>query len=241
MSKEYDQLTASHYAAYRPPLHAIILEDVLDKGETYKSGLDVGCGTGHSAIALSAFCQEVTGIEPSKDMLSRAISHSGVHYQYFDGQHIHFTDQAFDLITFAGSLVYAKSQLLLDETIRVGKKGGQIIVYDFEILLDPIVRKLGIDPGERTESSYNHEEDFSGLRQAGLDMKHKQAKNVFCELNAREMGHLLLSAKDNYKLISDQLGRDALFERLISELELLADAKKIQIEACTYSTVYAIQ
>lgn len=73
MNEKYDRAIATHYSAYRPPLHDIILEYVLLENEIFSVGLDVGCGTGYSAIALTKYCSQVHGIEPSSSMLQEAI------------------------------------------------------------------------------------------------------------------------------------------------------------------------
>ncbi|MEO9894623.1 methyltransferase domain-containing protein [Aurantibacter sp.] len=80
MSADYDTINAEHYAAYRPPLHQVILEKCLQK-KTHNIGLDIGCGTGNSSIALAKFCNRVIGIDPSKSMLERALLHAIVSYQ----------------------------------------------------------------------------------------------------------------------------------------------------------------
>jgi ubiquinone/menaquinone biosynthesis C-methylase UbiE len=54
MRERYDQVTAGHYAAYRPALHSLILRRVFSDADSFDVGLDGGCGTGHSAIALAA-------------------------------------------------------------------------------------------------------------------------------------------------------------------------------------------
>jgi len=59
----YDAITASHYSAYRPPFHSIILERALRQNKKRQLGVDIGCGTGHSAQALTEYCNFVVGLE----------------------------------------------------------------------------------------------------------------------------------------------------------------------------------
>ncbi|MGB5555068.1 MAG: class I SAM-dependent methyltransferase, partial [Flavobacteriaceae bacterium] len=80
MSNDYDEITANHYLAYRPPLHDIILKKCLKNLERRKKGLDIGSGTGHSALALVEFCDEVIGIEPSLAMRKIALPHIQIQY-----------------------------------------------------------------------------------------------------------------------------------------------------------------
>lgn len=115
---DYNAITARHYAAYRPPLHSLILGRCLEDENKFTLGLDIGCGTGQSSIALYEFCERVIGIEPSTEMLSGALTHPHVDYVFFDQERIDFPDNSFDVVTLAGSLFYAKSQILLDEILR---------------------------------------------------------------------------------------------------------------------------
>src|ERR1044071_950921 len=80
MAERYDEVAAAHYAAYRPPLHRIILDRVLSGGEWFSLGLDVGCGTGYSAVALAGHCTRVYAIDPSSSMLANAAANESVIY-----------------------------------------------------------------------------------------------------------------------------------------------------------------
>ena len=74
---DYNKQVAYHYSAYRPPLHQRILKEVLG-GKRFQSGLDLGCGTGRSAVALKNYCDEVRGVEPSPEMLAHAKPQPGI-------------------------------------------------------------------------------------------------------------------------------------------------------------------
>jgi ubiquinone/menaquinone biosynthesis C-methylase UbiE len=160
----YSDHIAQHYAAYRPPLHQVILERIL--GNThYPCGLDIGCGTGQSSLALLPFCKEIIAIDPSKDMLAKAIANKAIEYGYFDKVHLDFKDQYFDIITLAGSLFYGKSQQLLDEISRVLQPGGRVIVYDFNILLTSL---QALFPLPDITEYYDHTVNFDGLALSNL-------------------------------------------------------------------------
>lgn len=81
VTERYDTLAAHHYAAFRPPLHTRILERVIHPGESFQTGLDVGCGTGHSTLALRRHCAHVIGLDPSQAMLDAAQAHAGITYR----------------------------------------------------------------------------------------------------------------------------------------------------------------
>ena len=120
MQNDYDHITAYHYSAYRSALHLPILERCL-KGESFNRGLDVGCGTGQSSVALANFCNKIIGLEPSYEMLEKTIFHPKVNYLYLENEKLPFHENSFDIITFAGSWYYTQSQMLLKEVIRIAK------------------------------------------------------------------------------------------------------------------------
>ena len=240
MAGEYDKLTAFHYSAFRPSLHSDILKECIEEDDKRSRGLDIGCGTGQSSIALANLCDNVIGIEPSKEMLKRSIRHQQVDYQYYDGASLHFPKNHFDIITFAGSLYYAKSQLLLDEVVRVGKNGAAIIVYDFEILLDEILEKLTPNQSSNQISNYDHQINFDRLDQSDITLQKRSYNRVTLEVSLENVSHLLLSSKDNYSVLQETFGADELYNKIIQKLKSTFTTKGASINANTYSTVYQI-
>lgn len=238
MLEEYDQITAFHYAAFRPALHLKILKEHLKEDDKTSQGLDVGSGTGQSSIALSHFCNKVIGIEPSKEMLAKSIEHPNVEYLHYDGGKINLPNDSFDIIAFAGSLYYAKSQHLLDEVIRVGKNNSKVIIYDFDILLDSILEKLNVDITLRPISHYDHQVDFSGLKLNNIKLENKIRKSVTLEIAIKNVGHLLLSSKDNFELLSNAFGDKNIYQRILEELNSNFKSKFVILKADTYATVY---
>lgn len=238
MAKEYDRITAFHYAAYRPALHLGILKDCLAENGAYSLGLDVGCGTGQSSIALAGFCENVIGIEPSREMLERSIPKPNVEYYHYDGYHFDFPNDYFDIITFAGSLYYTKSQFLLDEVIRVSQKSTEVIIYDFELILDPILEKLNNSISQ--PASYDHEVNFQGLNQTGLLVKNKFNTSLSIPITAPNISHLLLSVKDIFDMLLNTFGKEHLYKQLSQEIQTLYSNDPILVQANTYSTVYQV-
>lgn len=235
---EYDPVTAFHYAAFRPDLHGPILAQCLGAGKIYATGLDVGCGTGQSAIALSTNCEKVVGVEPSTAMLEKTLSHPKVSYLLFNGRDIDFPENTFDLIAFAGSLYYAKSQSLLDEVLRVCKDGGKIIVYDFDISLEGILGSLGADLAAIPESGYDHQVDFSGLTQPGLTLEKRLKTSLPLEIALTDLAHLLLSVKAYYCALVATFGRDGLYDSLVKKLFVLYTSESTLVQAKAFATVY---
>ncbi|MEP3208772.1 MAG: class I SAM-dependent methyltransferase [Maribacter sp.] len=239
MTNDYDAISALHYASYRPSLHVEILRRYLSSTQ-YNAGLDIGCGTGQSAIALAEFCQSVIAIDPSPEMISRAIAHSKVNYTLFDKKHFACQDNTFDIITLAGSLWYAKSQQLLDEIVRVGSENCMVIVYDFELLLDDILTKIGFDTRGDSLLTYSHTEDFSGLDTHQITKIDKSSERVQIQIATKDLTHLLLSVKEQYTSMVDLYGSNALYDTIKSMLSALSDSGSFTIQANTFATVYRL-
>ena len=237
MEEDYNEQTAYHYAAFRPALHSNILWDCLEL-RRFKQGLDIGCGTGQSAIALAHYCDATIGIEPSKAMLEKVITHPGVSYHLHSGNHLPFKSSQFDIITFAGSWYYAQSQAFLDEVIRVSAPGGLIIVYDFDVSLRKLIMKMGIESEFLGNMPYDLEADFSGLDHTGLELRFKAHKSRLAPFEAWQIGHLLLAQRDHYELLSNLFGDALLYEKTVKKAKELETATDIKLTVNLYYTIY---
>lgn len=238
MTNNYDRTTAFHYSIYRPSLHFIILKECLKHENICSLGLDVGCGTGQSSIALTRFCNNVVGIEPSKAMLHKAIYHPRIEYKYYNKENFTFPNDYFDVITFAGSLFYAKSQALLNEVVRVSKNSSRIVIYDFELSLDWILEKLNLKRSHHQNSSYDHQIDFNELYDKPIKIKGRFTNNIPLEISLKNLSHLLLSSREHYYLLLKTFGQDNLYNELLEKLYSTFTTETIVINATTYSTVY---
>lgn len=240
MSHDYDHITAHHYAAYRPPLHAQILALCLDETKRFSRGLDVGCGTGQSSIALAKYCDQVIGIEPSEDMRRIALAHPSVTYQTYDGVNLEFPGAYFDMLTFAGSLFYAKSQRLLDEVVRVSKPAALVLAYDFDILLHKILHQLNISLPE-DDHPYNHRENFSGLESSALVELANVMKSGTLQLKSTELAHLLLSLKPVYKILAARYNISDVYNVLVKELDQQLSGNFHDLQVNLFYTMYQLR
>ncbi len=240
MSKEYDHIAAFHYSAFRPALHSQILKEFLDGHSVHSIGLDIGSGVGHSSIALSEHCTKVIGIEPSIEMLDRSIPHPRVEYALYDGKHLDFENEHFDIITFAGSLHYAKSPQMLDEVIRVSKNGAKIVIYDFELVLDDILGILDIDGSATQKSTYNHQVNLSGSDRKNIETEQVAKKSVTMEIGTPNLAHLLLSSKVNYRFLLKLFRPGDLYKKVLKKLNSVLTAEIARIEGFAYIAIYKV-
>lgn len=232
----YSNVTAQHYLAYRPPLHSILLRAALVHCATtdFQQGLDMGCGVGHSAVALTNYCQEVVGLEPSPFMLQHSIKHKRIHYNQLQKIPLHFPVAHFDLITFAGTLYYAKSQGLLDEVLRVLRPLGYILLYDFEVLLQDLFENLGIAQ-QLPSSDYQHDIDFEGLDTATLKLSDKQTFSHSFFATPTDLAHLICSVPEQRFALNQVFSTGNPFAQLVKSLQA---KDKYSIDANCYFTLY---
>lgn len=231
----YADHIAPHYAAYRPPLHQVILERVLGD-KRHNRGLDIGCGTGQSSLALLPFCRQVTAIDPSREMLAKAIEHPDIAYNYFDKAQLDFKPQSFDIITLAGSLFYGKSQQLLDEITRVLKPGGRVIVYDFNIHLASLKALLALP--EITDY-YDHTVNFDGLELGNLQEVEVQEATYSLALSNVELAHLLLADEPTYEKLKQSFPTENLFDSVLATLaQEYGRQQQIDLPVNLYWAVY---
>jgi ubiquinone/menaquinone biosynthesis C-methylase UbiE len=88
----------------------------------------------------------VFGVDSSRSMLDAAQRHPKITYLHGSGDALgQLPVQVFDVVTFAGSLFYAKTDRLRKELVRVCPPGGMILVYDFEVLLSEVMAEVGAD------------------------------------------------------------------------------------------------
>ncbi len=235
-AEDYRFAIAQHYNAYRPPLHQVILDRCLEPETRFSKGLDVGSGTGQSALAMATYCETVTGIEPSDEMRAQAISQSGVNYLASDGKTLPVGNHQFDLVTFAGSWFYARSQAMVDEVARVAAPEAIVIIYDFELLFQKL--PFGFELPEES-SHYDHKADFSGFETKRIHSLGGFSIKKSATLNREEMAHLLLSSANYWKYFSARYEKKNPFPSLLKELEGFPTEHSIQ--AHLYASVYIHQ
>ena len=184
---EYDHQTALHYAAYRPPLHRQILELALAPAERFARGLDVGCGTGRSTHALAKYCDRVTGIDPSPEMIAAARRTKAVRFTTRVG-----TDETYGIVTFAGSLFYQDAATALRTITPLCPAGATVLVYDFNVMLEPVFALLG---KPMPTGDYNHRKNFAGVSDGAMTTTGLEETERVFSCTPDELAHLLLSVR----------------------------------------------
>ncbi len=237
MTERYDDSAALHYADYRPSLHSLILERILQPDETFRAGLDVGCGTGYSAIALSRYCDRVFGVDSSRAMLDSAQTHEKVTYIHGElDSNIHLPARKLDIVSFAGSLFYTKSDSLRNALTRFCSPGGTVVVYDFEVLLDEVFATLGVDCLKHT-TDYDYTVNLSDWEEYILEIG--DTERLALDASEKQIAHLLLADSNYYDALRERFPDGDLFESVVAHLENCPE--KPEVSTDIYFTRYRMK
>lgn len=233
----YNAQIAKHYKSYRPALHKVILETCLHSNAKYNLALDIGCGVGHSSLELLPYCHQIIGIDNSEEMLQLAPSHDKLNYEKSDLPELSHANDSIDLITFAGSLFYCKSQELLDECLRVLNKNGEILIYDFNIHLDNIIQSL---LSTTIQSDYNHLINFDDLDTENLNKLKSDDFTVSIDIELSDLIQLLQADQILYKALVKKYDADNLEEKLKRTLQSTYSDGKVTVNAELFYTMYQV-
>ncbi|MDB5056685.1 MAG: methyltransferase, UbiE/COQ5 family [Chloroflexi bacterium] len=174
------QYTASASHAAGPDL-ARLLELLALSGE--ETVLDVATGTGHTALAISAYARSVIGVDPTPEMLAEAeklASSRGITNVRFvlgQAERLPFDDASFDVVTVRRAPHHFQSiPQALGEMHRVLKAGGKLGLIDQLTAREP----SGVELLERFEKwrdpshvrALNVPEWRDALAEAGFAIHH---------------------------------------------------------------------
>src|SRR5262245_20964217 len=113
--------SAQRYAVSRPYFHPLVVDKIACFADLRRVGraLDVGCGTGQSARALTAIAESVEAIDVSDEMLREAQPHARVRYQVAPAERLPFADSSFELLTVGLAFHWFDQGAFLAEAKRV--------------------------------------------------------------------------------------------------------------------------
>jgi len=217
MTEQYNQSVAKHYAAYRPPFHHLILSRVIRQDESFQTGLDIGCGTGYSTIALTGYCERVFGLDPNEPMLDKASEHPKITYICGTGDDLSFVPmQSIDVVTFAGSLFYSKSDSLRIGLLKACNPEAAIIVYDFEVLIGRVMAEIGIDLPP-ISSDYDHAMNFSDWTEFLPELL--ETEQLDLALSSAEFAHVMLADSNRFIAFSERFQAGDPYTSLVGYFE----------------------
>jgi len=126
------QEAAARYAGNRPQSHRRVLalvESILGAALPVERALDVGCGTGHSTVALLPLARAVVGLDSSRFMLAQAGGDPAIEYRCGYAEALPFARGSFDLLTVCSAYHWFDQEKFLHEAARVLRSGGWLVLY----------------------------------------------------------------------------------------------------------------
>jgi SAM-dependent methyltransferase len=238
MTEEYDEATARHYAAYRPPLHERILRPVLVRLPRFAKALDIGCGAGYSTVALTPFAGELVGTDASRHM-TRVATERCPPGPIFVSAAPHsfsraFQHERFDLFTLGGSLSYLDPEETLDGIFSLVEWKAWVVVYDFDVDLGGVYGQLGYQPAP---SGYRHDVELPERERLDFTRRLKVRNQLSFTASSPELAHLLLSVKAFRLWAEKEFGDEATHTRLAKVLGVEVH----KLTATTWCSLFAFQ
>lgn len=124
---------AERYAKYRPYFHPLVIEKIktyLQLQRPVRFAVDVGCGSGHSAVALKEIASLVAGLDISAEMLAYAERTSGVHYIQAAAEKLAIKSNSADLLTSSMAYHWFKPEQFFAEVRRILKDRAFLIIFN---------------------------------------------------------------------------------------------------------------
>ena len=126
------QAAAARYAGNRPQSQGRVLgwvNTLLGEALPVARALDVGCGTGHSTVALLPLAKSVVGLDSSRFMLAQTERHPAIDYRCGYAEALPFARGSFDLLTVCSAYHWFDQDKFLAESARVLRGGGWLVLY----------------------------------------------------------------------------------------------------------------
>jgi ubiquinone/menaquinone biosynthesis C-methylase UbiE len=124
---------AERYAQGRPFFHAVVIrraKEFLPLALPMARALDVGCGTGHSSVALKEMAEAIVGVDASMEMIAHAPRDARLAYAVALAERLPFGGRAFELMTLSQVSHWLDRKVFFAEARRVLCPAAWLLIYD---------------------------------------------------------------------------------------------------------------
>ena len=127
------QTAAERYAQARPYFHPLVVDKIrtfLTLPKPLPAAVDVACGTGQSALALTEIAEEIIAADIAPGMLAQAPAHPRIRYVQALAEQLPLKNHRADLLTVSLAFHWLDRARFLDEAHRVIRPGGALAIYN---------------------------------------------------------------------------------------------------------------
>ncbi|HSK87668.1 MAG TPA: class I SAM-dependent methyltransferase [Anaerolineales bacterium] len=124
---------AERYARYRPYFHPLVIEKIktyLQLQQPVSFAVDVGCGSGHSTVALKEIADFVAGLDLSAEMLAVAERKPAIHYVRSAAERLAIKSNSADLLTTSMAYHWFEPTQFFAEVRRVLQDRAWLVIFN---------------------------------------------------------------------------------------------------------------
>lgn len=125
---------ATEYSAHRPSYPATLAGYLSDLAPRPALAWDCGCGSGQLSVSLATRFERVVATDASREQLSEARSHPGVHYRAELAHASSLPPASTDLATAAQAAHWFRLEDYYGEIRRVGRPGSAVALISYHMM-----------------------------------------------------------------------------------------------------------
>jgi SAM-dependent methyltransferase/GNAT superfamily N-acetyltransferase len=126
------QTAAERYAKSRPYFHPLVIDRIrafLHIQSPVPVAVDVACGTGQSALALTEIASSVIAADIAPAMLAQALAHPRIRYVAAPAEQLPVETHGADLMTVSLAFHWLDRSRFLAEAHRILRESGALVIY----------------------------------------------------------------------------------------------------------------
>lgn len=122
---------AGAYRAFRPVYPAALFDWLAALGPARRLAIDCGCGTGQASVGLAERFEAVLAVDPSADLVAKAVKHPRVAYRVARAEDTGAADGSADLVVAAQAYHWFDATRFHREVARVAREGAGIALVTY--------------------------------------------------------------------------------------------------------------